>query len=321
MKQFLLFLTLLAAFTATAQFTAELAVGEVNVSIAAEPESIDPARDLMMTLSVTSPSHLKVELPDIQDRFQGFSLAEDFIAEPEEAGGATLITQQWKLTPEPAAERYRLAPFAVTVRDTSVSPPRTYSFATRPVLFPAQAERPPVTGDPEVTPEPEWIAPTAKTVTLWVLAVIGAVLAVAAVLYALTRISAKVREFRMSPIERAMTELDRLLKRRLPEKGLFKDFYVELTMVVRRYIERAHNIRAPEQTTEEFLGEASRHPDFTPEVLDRLKTFLESSDLVKFAGQKADLRMTEEATGKAREYMNSDAQLFGSLEKGSREST
>ncbi len=305
----------LGVATASAQFTAELYNGEITVDLSAEPAVIDPARDLMLTITITAPEGLKPTLPNLQDRFQGFSMAEDFTADPIEAGGRTLIHQRWKLTPEPAADRYRLAPFAISVKRGAPNSEHNFSFATKPVLFPKQAERPSVTGGPEVTPEPIWIAPTAKTIALWVLAVIGAILAIAITLYGLTKISARVKEIRMSPIERALTELDRLLRRDLPGKGLFKDFYVELTMVVRRYIERSHHVRAPEQTTEEFLAAAEKHPNFTPEVLAQLKRFLESADLVKFAGQRADLSMTESATEKARQYMNSDAEILSSLSK------
>ena len=313
MKKVFTALILFSAFTASAQFTAELYNGDIKVNLSAEPEIVDPARDLMLTITVTAPSGLHAILPDLQDRFQGFSMAEDFTSEPIEAGGQTMINQRWKLTPEPAAERYRLAPFAIAVKDSTSTSEHRFSFATKPILFPKGEARPPVTGKPEVTPEPEWIAPTAKTITLWIFVVIGAILAIAAILYGLTKISAKVKEFRMSPIERALTELERLLRRDLPGKGMFKDFYVELTMVVRRYIERSHKVRAPEQTTEEFLTAAEKHPDFTPEVLAQLKIFLESADLVKFAGQKADLSMAEDATEKARRYMNSDAEILSLL--------
>lgn len=301
------FLTcVLSAGVASAQFTADLYRGDITVDLSATPEVIDPARDLMLTITVTSPAGLKATLPDLQDRFQGFSMAEDFTSEPIEAEGRTLVEQRWKLTPAPAAERYRLAPFAIAVEKTGSTPPRRLSFATKPVLFPTAATRPAVTGAPEVEPTPIWIAPTAKTITLWVFVIIGALLIVAAIIYGLTKISAKVKEFRMSPLERAISELERLLRRDLPGKGQFKEFYIELTMVVRRYIERSHHIRAPEQTTEEFLAAAKNHPSFTPEVMAQLKQFLESADLVKFAGQKADLKMTEAATEKARRYMNSD---------------
>jgi hypothetical protein len=78
-------------------------------------------------------------------------------------------------------------------------------------------------------------------------------------------------------------------------------------MVVRRYIERTHGIRAPEQTTEEFLAAATRHPRFTPPVLASLRTFLESSDLVKFAGQQATPQLAAGAVDTARGYIVTDA--------------
>ena len=79
-------------------------------------------------------------------------------------------------------------------------------------------------------------------------------------------------------------------------------------LVVRRYIERAHLIHAPEQTTQEFLAAAAKHPRFTPEVLALLKTFLESSDLVKFAGQDATPQLADTAVATARNYISTDAE-------------
>ena len=103
----------------------------------------------------------------------------------------------------------------------------------------------------------------------------------------------------MSPIERAWVELDRLLKKGLPGRGRYKDFYVELTMVVRRYIQRKYGIRAPHLTTEEFLREAKPS--------DELRAFLESADMVKFAGVEATPEMADSATASARDYLEGDS--------------
>ncbi len=111
----------------------------------------------------------------------------------------------------------------------------------------------------------------------------------------------------MSPIERALYELDKLLKKGLPGRGFYKDFYVELTMVVRRYIERQHGVRAPNLTTDEFLRAASSNAAFTKASLSELKAFLESADLVKFAGLEATPEMADGATGKAKNYLTADA--------------
>jgi hypothetical protein len=285
-------------------FTADLSHGEVAIKLESAPERVSPARDFMLTVTVEAPEHLEVTLPDLRDRFAGFSMAEDFAAQPVAANGRKRQTYRWRLVPEPAAKRYRLAPFAVTVTDASHSS----TFATWPVIFPDEGARPPVTGDPEVNPEPVYVPPTARTVALWIVAVLAGVAALAAALFGLTRLSRRVREFRMPPADRAMLELQRLLGRNLPTRGLFKEFYIELTMVVRRYIERTRGIRAPGQTTQEFLAVAVDHPSFTPEVVAKLKTFLESADLVKFAGQKATTEMTDTATDRARTYIREDSQ-------------
>lgn len=287
--------------------TYELLTGEVKITLESSSEKILPSEDVIVTLTVDAPAYLKVVLPDLRTRFVGFSLAEDFAKPLEEANGRTRQNYQWHLVPEPVAPKYRLAPFAVETFDQRVSPPRRVTFATKPIVFPGEGARPSVTGNPEVTLKPEWIPPTAKTVTLWVIFAILGVLAFAGIVYGLMQISRRVKEYKMSPIERALAELQRLLSRNLPAKGLYKDFYIELTMVVRRYIERTHGIHAPEQTTQEFLLAASQHPLFDREVLVQLRTFLESADLVKFAGQEATLAMAEDATQKAKRYIEDDS--------------
>ena len=115
----------------------------------------------------------------------------------------------------------------------------------------------------------------------------------------------------MSPIERAWVELDRLLKKGLPGRGRYKDFYVELTMVVRRYVQRKYGVKAPHLTTEEFLREFK---DERQETRDELRKFLESADMVKFAGVEATPEMADEATDSARGYLKSDAKEDGRRE-------
>ena len=118
----------------------------------------------------------------------------------------------------------------------------------------------------------------------------------------------------MSPIERAWVELDRLLRKGLPGRGRYKEFYVELTMVVRRYIQRRHGIRAPHLTTEEFFAELGRSGLATPEQEAKLREFLTSADMVKFAGVQATPEMAEDATASARTYLQGDARYMA--EKG-----
>jgi hypothetical protein len=65
-------------------------------------------------------------------------------------------------------------------------------------------------------------------------------------------------------------------------------WFVALSAIVRRYLERRYEIRAPELTTEEFLLVASRAREVTPDHRNLLASFLERCDRVKFAGYRPD---------------------------------
>ncbi len=63
-----------------------------------------------------------------------------------------------------------------------------------------------------------------------------------------------------TPTQIAMRKLATLLDQRLHERDV-KQFYIEITAIVRWFIEQKTEIRAPELTTEEFLKEISRQAE------------------------------------------------------------
>ena len=275
---------------------ADLSRDGIGITVDAEPDTVDPGRDFFVTVTIKSQAGQAATMPDLRTRFQGFQVAEDFTEDPLlGADGGTTLVSRWRLVPEPMAKKYRLAPFVIN------------NFYTAPVLFAPPAARTSVTGDMEVAPERDLPPLSWKLVGICAaaLAVLAAILAI--VYLVVRKIRTMVRIHRMSPIERAMYELELLLKKGLPGRGFYKDFYVELTMVVRRYIERRHAVRAPNLTTDEFLSAARENPAFTREAIAELKNFLESADMVKFAGVEATPEMADAATGKAKDYLVADS--------------
>jgi hypothetical protein len=109
-------------------------------------------------------------------------------------------------------------------------------------------------------------------------------------------------EVPLSPQELAYLELQRLVEAGLSQHDV-KQFYVELTGVVRRYIERTTGIHAPEQTTEEFLHEISGGSVFSLAERERLAAFLESADLVKFAAHEPLAQDMEETFDRAKRFL------------------
>ena len=282
----------------------------VSLKVESETAQVDPARSVFLRVELRTAHDRTAKLPDLRDRVVGFSLAEDFAEEPVRGkDGSTTCAANWRLVPEPCAKAYRIRPFVVTASPKMLSRREDdgkFSFVAGPVAFEPPAVREPVTGGIETDPKKD-LPPLSWRLAGW--AALALLLAAAAVagLVALVRFAArKVREHRMSPIERAWVELDRLLKKGLPGRGRYKDFYVELTMVVRRYVQRKYGVRAPNLTTEEFLRD-NRIIELSNNRIGELKAFLESADMVKFAGVAATPEMADAATDAARVYLRDDS--------------
>lgn len=308
-----LFLILLECGSLWAGQKADLGRDGIGLTLETNLEKVDPGRDFEVVVKVVSPPDKTVVIPDLRDRFNGFQVAEDFSEDPiKDVDGKTTTVTRWRLVPEPLARRYRLAPFVITVLDVPVDGSAVVhptTFYTAPVLFNPPSQREVVTGGMEIDPKRDF-PPLSWKLVGTVMVCLAGLLAIAVIVHFIVRrIKLMVRIHRMSPIERAFYELDVLLKKGLPGRGFYKDFYVELTMVVRRYIERRHAVKAPNLTTDEFLRVAQDNPAFTREAITELRYFLESADMVKFAGVEATPEMADEATGKARNYLNADNRI------------
>lgn len=84
------------------------------------------------------------------------------------------------------------------------------------------------------------------------------------------------------PHETALEELE-AIKGIFARTGDVKEYYVGISDCVRRYIERAFKLKAPEMTTEEFLISLKDSTALSYEDKGLLKEFLSACDLVKFA--------------------------------------
>ncbi len=109
---------------------------------------------------------------------------------------------------------------------------------------------------------------------------------------------------RQTPQEIAHAAFAQLLSENLPAKGLFKEFYLRLTDIVRQFIEGTTGLQAPEQTTEEFLQAMRLRNVFSIERSERLQEFLEAADMVKYAGQQPDHDQIELSIARAREFVD-----------------
>jgi hypothetical protein len=103
--------------------------------------------------------------------------------------------------------------------------------------------------------------------------------------------------------ELALAALNRLRTRHFIEEGKFEEYYVQLSAIVRRYLEDGFHVRAPEMTTEEFLAAATSDGRLIAAHRRLLGEFLSQADLVKFARHLPTLKDSEGAYDAARRFI------------------
>lgn len=250
---------------------------------------------LLLTLEVEASESDQVAFPNPTSSFGEFKSAHD---EPAAArlGQDGRVTHSHRYTLEPFLPgEFELPSLAVVLNGSSEIKTRPAAVTVTSVLDdPENAELRDI-GDPVDVPAPWW---------WWALGVFAIAAAVAGYLWWRKRKQeGEPPPPPPPPHETALAALQALLAEGLPSKGRIKPFYSRLSDLLRRYIEDQFGLRAPEQTTEEFL-EAMRHSHAIEHAhKNLLKEFLHHADMVKFAELTPEPQDAEHAADSARRFI------------------
>jgi|APDOM4702015248_1054824.scaffolds.fasta_scaffold59932_1 hypothetical protein len=93
----------------------------------------------------------------------------------------------------------------------------------------------------------------------------------------------------------AFRELEQLKQKKLWQNGREKEYYSELTDILRRYMEARLKISAMEMTSFEIMSALKGYRSINKPLFDNLSDMLETSDLVKFAKHTSTPQESEDA--------------------------
>ncbi len=279
--------------------------GPIRVMVEVTPHPAALSDEPTLTLTVEHEEGVDIELPPFGEAVGEFAVLDFQTPLPESRGGRQVQRQIYRLEP-PRSGQLTIDPISVTFTDT-----RPQGDGNRITV---ETEALPITITSIIddeAPTLDDLKPATGPVSLgasraWVWWSLGSVVALAGAsgvgLWWLRRCRLVVEEQTISPEQLASDSLRRLMAENLAERDV-KQFYVRLTGIVRRYIESTKGIHAPEQTTEEFLREIGRGQTFSLDERGRLKDFLESADLVKYAAHQPRGDDVSESLARARAFM------------------
>ena len=282
------------------------ASGDAQIQVTLSPSEMPYYKSTTYTIEVIAPESTEVELPDLRPQFEAMQMMteESPVADYRKESidnGRVKITETYQLEPIFVRD-YFFDPVQVLVGGEIIevqSPAlrvRDLTEAEQEAIAQFHSALP---GGPEATPRP-----VTSRWQFWILSGILAVLAVALLVYWwMTRRALGRIEPPKLPWETALARLDALAARNLPKQGKYEAYFVDLSSILRYYIEGRFALQAPERTTPEFLAEMMQTDLFSKSQEDFLKTFLRLCDRVKFAQHEPGMLDMEENFTKVRAFV------------------
>lgn len=298
-------LSAMAAPMAQESLHTETERGPVKVSVDIVPKEPRLSDEPTLTLTVTAASGVRVEMPPFGDSLGEFIIRDFYEPLKKTADGNQIFQQVYTLEPTQAGS-LSVDPLTVKFFDERADGDgKEHSIETEALKLTVatmiEADAPSLT-DLRPAAAPVELPQPSVTGFVWTGVIVGLLLAVLGVILWKRRRRKTKTEPELTPQQLAWRELNDLLSSKLSERDT-KEFFVQLTGVVRRYIERSTGVRAPEQTTDEFLREVSSKQLYSGEDDRRLGAFLESADLVKFAGYQPDSESIKQSTHLAKQFI------------------
>lgn len=252
---------------------------DLDARVTLEPAVIPFHHPARYTVTVEVPVGASVQMPSMMGRFDGLTAVPGEQQEEIIEEGRVRISETYTIEAI-FPGHYAIEPATLTVDGTEYtipSPVLTVRDLTEEEIAAAQEFEAAL---PEL--DPTMAAPFWRQGWFW------AVVAAAGLIGALGGWMLRRRALgdlgpEKTPWEIAVARLEALRARDLAEKGDYDRYYVDLSAILRYYIEARFDLHAPERTTEEFLKEMADAKVFDERQEAFLTSFLKHCDYVKFA--------------------------------------
>lgn len=261
--------------------------GPVSATVRVTPDRVRIGDPIELELEVVAEPSIELLMPLFGESLERFRILEFVPHESIDERGGTQAIQRYRLQVLVSGKHLIPALLVEFIdhRPNARAAPQgedAYELLTEPIEFEVQSVVPgtsagslrPALGSIAIS-----VSEHKNDSVLWWYCLIGLLLAVFGGCW---WVAWRRRTGRRSAYEIAASRLATLRARSRPDAAAMDSFFVELSDIVRHYLEDRFALHAPELTTEEFLG-AAAVAQLDDERLGFLDGFLRAADRVKFA--------------------------------------
>ena len=262
--------------------------GPVTLELDLDKQELTIAEQLNLSLTVIFDEAWDIMLPEIEEKLDQFGIV-SYQTEPPEltADNRSRIRRSYVLEPFLSGE-YTIPAMTVRFKEKDHPDDPVHEIETEPVKVTVNSLLPENFEEMALHDiKPPVALPKSHALWFWIAGSAGFLLIAGIAGFFIFRHFKKragiTVDSHIPPHEQAFAELRALVDENLVDQGKIKEFYQRISDILRKYIENRFHLKAPEQTTEEFLGSIQSDNAFNPAEKSLLKDFLIHCDLVKFA--------------------------------------
>ena len=239
---------------------------------------------IQYTIQVVHDDSVQVDMPGFAANLGQFEIRDYSLEEPRKSGGKIITEASYTITTFFTGE-FEIPPVAVSY---TMGTDSAHVLMTEPIKIVVESLLASEAGDIRDVKNPVEIPRDWWQRLRWPVLGLLALLLAAAAIFMLRRYKAgksilPVRETPARPAhEVAIEALNRLAASDLISRGEIKQFYIEMSEIIRQYINNRYFVVALEMTTTEVLCGLMTQ-GLGGEIEDHFRTFLNRCDLVKFA--------------------------------------
>ena len=261
------------------------AQGKISLSASVDRATITIGDLITYTVTVIHDKDVRVFMPSLGENLGGFEIRDYTDHEPREEDGKIIKQVDYIISTFDVGD-FEIPPVEIGYMILPDSTRETLK--TESIKIVVESVKPSEDGDIREI-KPPWEIPYN-----WKPVIVGSIIALFAILFIIALIYVIRKRRRGEPIlpkkiepprpphEIAYEELKRLADSGFLQNGEIKQYYSEISDIIRQYIEGRYQIIAMELTTTEVLDQL-KTTDVADEHFDLFVRFLEACDLVKFA--------------------------------------